>query len=68
MRWPGPKTFQPMAVLNPHKEDKRQYRRAQLSILDPEALENGACECLHLIESLFQPKRHSTTAQDYSSA
>ncbi len=45
-----------------------RYRRAQLSILDSDALENGACDCLHLIESLFHPKRHRTTAPDYPSA
>ncbi len=45
-----------------------QYRRAQLTILEPEKLEKGACECLHLIESLFQSKRHLTASQDYPSA
>ncbi len=45
-----------------------RYRRAQMEILKPEALEQGACPCLNLIESLFHPKRHLTTTQDYPSA
>jgi hypothetical protein len=44
------------------------YRRAKLSILEPDKLEKSACECLHLIESLFQPKRRQTSMQDYPSA
>jgi hypothetical protein len=36
-----------------------RYRRGQLTILQPEALEKGACSCLRLIESLFQSKRHT---------
>ena len=45
-----------------------RYRRAQLSILEPEALEQAACTCLQLIESLFQRHRHLTAQQDYPSA
>jgi hypothetical protein len=44
-----------------------RYRRANLTILDPTSLEQGACDCLHLIESLFHPRRHKTTLQDYPS-
>jgi DNA-binding MarR family transcriptional regulator len=36
------------------------YRRGQLAILNSEALKNRACECLHLIESLFQSNRRVT--------
>ncbi|MGC1782369.1 MAG: Crp/Fnr family transcriptional regulator [Acidobacteriaceae bacterium] len=44
------------------------YRRGLLTVLQPEALEKGACDCLHLIESLFQPKRRPTPAKDYPSS
>ncbi len=45
-----------------------QYSRAHLTIVKPAALEKGACDCLNLIESLFQSKRHLTALQDYPSA
>jgi hypothetical protein len=57
-----------MAANRLQKKGWIRYSRAQLAILDPQALENNACDCLHLIESLFQSKGHSSTAQDYPSS